>query len=124
MIETVLRDAGVDFLEQRARRARRTYGRFRAGEAEAEEELFVLLVELENLQDPRARLLEQVARLRFLGVAGGHGAQRGERGVEFGEELAFAFDEFRGERALVLAEETVLLERALVQLVTKLLVLL
>jgi len=112
-------DAGVDFLEERGRRGDGRNGGFRAGKAEAEEELFVLLVELQDLQDAPAGVFEEVAFLGRLGLAGGDGAQRGEGAVEAGEEIAFAVDELLTERALVLAEETVFLERALVQLVTK-----
>lgn len=81
--------------------------------------MFVLFVELQDLQDPRAGLFEKVALRGRLGLAGGDGAQRGEGAIEASEEIAFTVDELLTERALVLAEETVFLERALVQLVTK-----
>lgn len=119
-----LGDARVDFLEEGARRGAGGGSGTGAGEAEAEEELFVFLVELENLEDARAGVLEQIAFGGGMGLAGGDGAKRGERLVEAREQIAFAVEELGSEGALVLAEEAVFLERALVKLVTELLVLL
>ncbi len=86
--------------------------------------MFVLLVELQDLQDARASVFEKFSLRGCFGLAGGDGAQRGERLIEAGKKIAFTIDELRGERALVLAEETIFLERALMQLVTEQLVLL
>lgn len=122
--ERPLRNAGVDLLEERGRRRRGGDGGFGSGEAEAEEKLFVLLVELQDLQDARAGVFEEIAFGGGLGLARGDGAQRGERLIEAREEIAFAIYELLGERALVLAEEAVFLERALMQFVTEQLVLL
>lgn len=118
-----LRDPRVDFLEQRDRGIAGSGGESRAGQAVAQEELLVLLVELENLEDAGARVLEQVACLGLADTAGRNVAQIGERLVEFAEERALPFDHLGGKGALVLPEETVFLERALVQFVTELVML-
>ena len=116
--------AGVDFLQQRGRGTDGGGGRFGAGEAAAEQELLVFLVELENLENAGAGALQQVACIRIADTARRHGAQGLERGIELFHERALALDHLGGRRKLVLAEKTIFLERALVQLVTKLLVLL
>jgi len=120
-----LGDAGINLLEQGARGTDGgSAGRLRTRKAKPQQQLLVLLVELENLENPRACVLEQIPRLGFAYPPGGYGAEGVERLVEASQQRAFALDEFGRKRALVLAEKTVLLERALVDLVTELLVLL
>lgn len=99
-----LRAAGVDFLEHRHRRGRGGAGRRGAcaGEAAAQEELFVFFVELENLEDAGAGVFELGADLGIAGGAGGEGAEGGERGIQFFEHLAFALEKIGAGGALVL----------------------
>ena len=85
--------------------------------------MLVLLVELKNLKNSGAGVLEQVARLGFADAAGWYRAQRGQRFVQLGQKIAFAVQEIVGERALMLTEKPILLQGTLVKFVTKLLVL-
>ena len=85
--------------------------------------MLVLFVELQDLQYPRASVLEQIARFRFAHAPGGNGAERGERLVELSQQLALAVYQFAGEWPLVLTEKAVFLQCALVKFITELLVL-
>lgn len=117
--------ARVDFLEH-GRRGRGGGGGSGdgavAGEAAAEEELFVFLVELEDLKDAGAGAFELVAGAGVADGGGGDGAESGEGAVEAFEERGLALKEFGAGHALVLAEETVFLEGALVKFVADALV--
>lgn len=90
-----LRDARVDFLQQCARRIHCGGRGLRSGQAETEQELLVFLIELENLQNPRARVFQQIARLRLANAPSGHGAQCGQRLIQFTEQIAFSFYKLR-----------------------------
>lgn len=85
--------------------------------------MLVFPVELKNLEDARAGALEA-----FLGGGvprggRGDGAQSRERFVEAGEQRALAVEQGRIGRALMEAKKPVFLERALVQVVAELLML-
>jgi len=95
--------------------------------------LLVFAVEMEDLHDARAGLLDRRAvgpRRRSCALIGGRdgrnagGLQGSEAGVEPGQQEALAIEQRSVRHPLVLFEETVLLERELVKLVAKLLVLL
>jgi hypothetical protein len=97
-------------------------------EAVTEEELFVLAVEMEDLEKFGARFLDDL-RAGGIGTGGGAGGRcAGVAGldgckafVETGEEVAFFLEERRVGDALVLLQETVFLEGKLVELVTEVL---
>ena len=113
-----LRDAGVDLLQHRAGWICSAGCRLWSRQTEAEQELLVFFIELENLKNSRAGVFEQVAGFRFTDAARRDGAQRRQRLIELAQQLTLSFHKLGGERPLVLPKETVFLERALVQLVT------
>ena len=112
--------AGVDFLEHRHGSSGRG-GRRRTGaeETAAQEQLFVFFVELENLQNAGAGVFELSPGFGIPGRRGGEGAESGERLVELLEQGAFAREKIRAGGPLVLAEESVLFQRTLVDGVAK-----
>lgn len=81
--------------------------------------MFVFLVELQNLQNFRAGLLELFAGFRIAGGGGGHGAECAERFVKADEEGAFAIEQRGVGRALVLAQVVVLREHGGVNFFTE-----
>lgn len=85
--------------------------------------MLVLFVELEDLENPCAGVLEQIAGFRFAHASCRNGAERGERLVQFAQQLLFAIYEFAREWPLVLSEEAIFLQGALMEFITELLVL-
>jgi hypothetical protein len=86
--------------------------------------LLVFFVELEDLQNARTGVFEQITRLRFPDTTCGNRPQGRQRLVEFDEQRALPVNQLRGQRTLVLTKKAIFFEGALVQLVTELLVLL
>ena len=85
--------------------------------------MLVLFVELEYLKNPRTGVFEQIARFGFAHAAGRNGAERGERFVQFSQQVPLPVYQFAGEWPLVLTEKAVFLQCALVKFITELLVL-
>lgn len=86
--------------------------------------MLVFFVELEDLENAGASVLEQITRLRFADTTGWNRPEGRQRLVEFDQQGALPIDQLRGQRTLVLAKKAIFFEGALVQLVTELLVLL
>lgn len=91
----------------------------RAGEAGAEQQLFILFVELQNLQDPAPRFFQLFPGFRIADRGGWDCTQSGERTIEFFEQRSFAINKRRIWRPLMLSKKTVFLEDALVNLVAE-----
>jgi hypothetical protein len=111
--------AVVEALEVRHRRGgRRQTGLGADAQAVAEKKLFVFPIEVENLENLGARLLDDLfaRRVRRLG---GAGFQGGEAGIEAAEKRTFLFEERRVGDALLLLQKSVLFQRELIQLIAK-----
>lgn len=94
------------------------------GQTVAEQQAFVFLVELQYLQNAAAGVFELLAGGAFANRRRGNLAQGHQDMFEPLDELAFAPQQPGFGRALVLAEETVLLQRKLVEFLTECLMLL
>ncbi len=111
-------------LLQHAGRGGRPRSRDSAGQAEAQQQLFALFLDLQGLQNPRAGLVQRGFDVRQPGVGFGRGAQGRQRGVKLVRQGPLAFQQQGVRRSLVLLQEPVLLQRELVKLVANPLVLL
>ncbi len=86
--------------------------------------MFVFLVQLENLQDAAARLLQLRAGYRIAHGSGRQAPKRGKRFVKTDKERAFALEERGVGHPLMLAEEAVFFENGGMDFVAERLVLL
>jgi hypothetical protein len=115
--------AVVEALEVRHRRGgRRQTGLGADAQAVAEKKLFVFPIEVENLENLGARLLDDLFARRVRAKRrrlGGAGFQGGEAGIEAAEKRTFLFEERRVWDALLLLQKSVLFQRELIQLIAK-----
>ncbi len=111
----------VDFLQQRRVWRGGRNGFHSPAQARAKEQLFVFLVELENLQNPTAYLFNQSPRFAAGFATGIAAAQRGQRLIQLFKQNALPVEQNGIGRAAVLLEMAVFFECELIKLVTNLL---
>lgn len=114
---------GVDLLEHPRGDRGRGGGHRGAAQAKAQQELLVFLLDLKDLQNPRAGRIQRGPGFGQAGVAAGGRPQGGQGLVQALGQRPLPLKQRGVRRALMLLEEAVLLPDELVQLVAGLLVL-